>query len=212
MRYTSSLSPRPLRRAFPWPCSLRPVRAHRRRPRRRPTRALGARRARRHWPAAGHRHVRRARAHEGALLGRVRGPPARDVGEELTVAYLVDQFKKVGLKPGNTDGTLRPEGAVGRNHLRPGAARRQERPPGADAQVAGRSRRVDEACRADGEHRRFRAGLCRLRRGRARVQLGRLQGRGREGQDARHARQRSAGRGRVRPGTARREGVRRQER
>src|SRR5712692_706185 len=26
-------------------------------------------------------------------------------GEELTVNYLVDQFKKVGLKPGNTDGT-----------------------------------------------------------------------------------------------------------
>ncbi|HVH27015.1 MAG TPA: M28 family peptidase [Vicinamibacterales bacterium] len=26
-------------------------------------------------------------------------------GEELTVAYLIDQFKKVGLKPGNTDGT-----------------------------------------------------------------------------------------------------------
>ncbi len=41
-------------------------------------RALGARRPRRHWPAAGHRHVRRARAHEGALLGRVRRPPARD--------------------------------------------------------------------------------------------------------------------------------------
>jgi Zn-dependent M28 family amino/carboxypeptidase len=32
-----------------------------------------------------------------------RGPGTR--GEELTVAYLVDQFKKVGLKPGNTDGT-----------------------------------------------------------------------------------------------------------
>ena len=27
-------------------------------------------------------------------------------GEELTVAYLVDQFKKAGLKPGNTDGTF----------------------------------------------------------------------------------------------------------
>src|SRR5215470_16500743 len=27
------------------------------------------------------------------------------MGEELTVSYLVDQFKKVGLKPGNTDGT-----------------------------------------------------------------------------------------------------------
>src|SRR6476661_5604268 len=26
-------------------------------------------------------------------------------GEELTVAYLIDQFKKMGLKPGNTDGT-----------------------------------------------------------------------------------------------------------
>ena len=26
-------------------------------------------------------------------------------GEELSVDYLVDQFKKVGLKPGNTDGT-----------------------------------------------------------------------------------------------------------
>jgi Zn-dependent M28 family amino/carboxypeptidase len=26
-------------------------------------------------------------------------------GEQLTVGYLVDQFKKVGLKPGNTDGT-----------------------------------------------------------------------------------------------------------
>src|SRR5687768_3060267 len=26
-------------------------------------------------------------------------------GEELTVAYLEDQFKKAGLKPGNTDGT-----------------------------------------------------------------------------------------------------------
>ena len=26
-------------------------------------------------------------------------------GEELTVAYLVDEFKKAGLKPGNTDGT-----------------------------------------------------------------------------------------------------------
>jgi hypothetical protein len=27
------------------------------------------------------------------------------VGEERTVAFLVDQFKKAGLKPGNTDGT-----------------------------------------------------------------------------------------------------------
>jgi hypothetical protein len=26
-------------------------------------------------------------------------------GEDLTVAYIADQFRKVGLKPGNTDGT-----------------------------------------------------------------------------------------------------------
>jgi Zn-dependent M28 family amino/carboxypeptidase len=32
-----------------------------------------------------------------------RGPGTR--GEELTVAYLIDQFQKAGLKPGNTDGT-----------------------------------------------------------------------------------------------------------
>src|SRR3954464_14196233 len=32
-----------------------------------------------------------------------RAPGTR--GEDLTVAYLIDQFKKAGLKPGNTDGT-----------------------------------------------------------------------------------------------------------
>ena len=32
-----------------------------------------------------------------------RGPGTK--GEELTVSYLVDQFKRLGLKPGNTDGT-----------------------------------------------------------------------------------------------------------
>jgi Zn-dependent M28 family amino/carboxypeptidase len=33
-----------------------------------------------------------------------RGPGTK--GEDLTVAYLIDQFKKIGLKPGNTDGTF----------------------------------------------------------------------------------------------------------
>ena len=32
-----------------------------------------------------------------------RGPGTR--GEERTVEYLIDQFKKIGAKPGNTDGT-----------------------------------------------------------------------------------------------------------
>ena len=33
-----------------------------------------------------------------------RGPGTK--GEELTVAYLIEQFKKIGAKPGNTDGTF----------------------------------------------------------------------------------------------------------
>ena len=33
-----------------------------------------------------------------------RGPGTK--GEELSVTYLADQFKKVGLKPGNSDGTF----------------------------------------------------------------------------------------------------------
>ena len=36
-----------------------------------------------------------------SLMGRAPGT----VGEDRTVAYLVDQFKALGLKPGNTDGT-----------------------------------------------------------------------------------------------------------
>src|SRR5437773_3682821 len=49
----------------------------------------------------------------GGIMGHVKvlssdefegGAPGTK-GEELTVAYLIDQFKKIGLKPGNTDGT-----------------------------------------------------------------------------------------------------------
>ena len=49
----------------------------------------------------------------GAIMGHVKvlssdefeGRAPGTKGEELTVAYLIDQFKKIGLKPGNTDGT-----------------------------------------------------------------------------------------------------------
>src|ERR1700738_3596389 len=34
---------------------------------------------------------------------RARGPGTR--GEKLTVNYLIDQFKRIGATPGNTDGT-----------------------------------------------------------------------------------------------------------
>ena len=57
-------------------------------------------------------------------------------GEELTVAYLVDQFKKAGLKPGNPDGTYIQKVPLVGITAGSGAARREERPPGADAQVA----------------------------------------------------------------------------
>jgi len=48
-----------------------------------------------------------------ALMGHVKvlssdefeGRAPGGKGEELTAAYLIDQFKKIGLKPGNTDGT-----------------------------------------------------------------------------------------------------------
>src|SRR2546421_8041866 len=48
-----------------------------------------------------------------AVLGHVKvlsadefeGRAPGSKGEELSVAYLIDQFKKIGLKPGNTDGT-----------------------------------------------------------------------------------------------------------
>ncbi len=56
-------------------------------------------------PAAGHRRRRRP-AHTKTLSSdefEGRGPGTK--GEELTVEYLVDQFTKIGLKPGNTDGT-----------------------------------------------------------------------------------------------------------
>ena len=47
-----------------------------------------------------------ARRHQDALLRRVRGSRAGSKGEELTVKFLEDQFKKIGLQPGNTDGTF----------------------------------------------------------------------------------------------------------
>ena len=44
-------------------------------------------------------------------------------GEELTVNYLVDQFKKAGLKPGNTDGTYMQKVPLVGITPAPGAAR-----------------------------------------------------------------------------------------
>jgi len=51
--------------------------------------------------------VNQVMAHTRALSSdEFEGRAPGTKGEELTVAYLIDQFKKMGLQPGNTDGTF----------------------------------------------------------------------------------------------------------
>ena len=114
-------------------------------------------------------------------------------GEQLTVAYLIDQFKAAGLEPGNPDGTWTQK--VPLVGLTPDFTplRREEGRDHARVQHQSRRRRLQQARDRRGEARELRDRVRRLRRAGARVQLGRLQGRGRQGQDDRRARQRSAG-------------------
>ena len=131
-------------------------------------------------------------------------------GEDLTVTYITEQFKKAGLKPGNPDGTYVQKVPMVGITAAPGATlvfqKGREEPK---AQVARRLRRVDQARHAGRRAREVRRGLRRLRRASARVQLGRLQGRGPSGQDDRRARGRPAGAGSCRRSAARREILRR---
>ena len=133
-----------------------------------------------------------------------RGPGTK--GEELTVKYLTEQFQRLGLKPGNPDGTyVQKVPLVGFTRRAGGVV--QGRRQGDRAHEPDGLRRRLAPLRAAGQRRRLRHRLRRLRRGRARVRLGRLQGRRRQGQDHRHAHQRP---GRARPGRpheARREDV-----
>ena len=78
-------------------------------------------------------------------------------GEERTVAFLVDQFKKVGLKPGNTDGTyIQKVPLVG---ITPAPAplvvhegrRRRRRSSGKTTSWRGRSTCADGAASTDSE-------------------------------------------------------------
>ena len=124
-------------------------------------------------------------------------------GERRTVDYLVGEFTKAGLKPGNTDGTyVQKVPLVGITPtpaplvFRKGAV--QQRLKWKDDFVAW-TKHVADAASLDASELVFR----RLRRGGAGVPVGRLQGPGRERQDDRHARERSAGAGRVEPRDAR---------
>ena len=132
-------------------------------------------------------------------------------GEDLTVRYLEDQFKKLGLKPGNPDGTYVQKvplvGITGKEAkpltITKGTQKQH-------AQVEGRGGGLDQARGRRRRDRRVRRRLRRLRRRGAGVQLGRLQGRRRQGQDDRRPRQRSR-RCPIRPTReARSEDVRRQ--
>ena len=117
-------------------------------------------------------------------------------GEERTVAYLIERFRALGLKPGNPDGTyIQDVPLVGFQAT------------AASGDVPGRRKTIDltfleglgrrlAAAGPRGQGRGFRGGLRRLRGRRARVRLGRLQGGRRPGQDDRDAGQRP---GRPRP-------------
>ncbi len=111
-----------------------------------------------------------------------RAPGTR--GEDLTVAYIAEQFKKAGVKPGNPDGTYFQKVPMVGITADPGATLvvPQGRPRAAP-QVPRRRGGVDQARDGHGHPRQFRCRLRRVRGPGAGVQLGRLQGRGPEGQD-----------------------------
>jgi hypothetical protein len=105
-------------------------------------------------------------------------------GEELTVKFLEDQFKKIGLQPGNTDGTFvqsLPLVGITASNTRPltvSGHGKKATFKWRDDLVAWTKRVTDTSVA-----RQLRADLRRLRRHRARVQVGRLQGRRHQRQD-----------------------------
>ncbi len=114
-------------------------------------------------------------------------------GEDLTVAYIIDQFKKAGVKPGNPDGTfVQKVPMVGIVTDQKAVLSFRTRRDGADPLVARRLRRVDQAGRRHSACREIGRRVRRVRRAGARVRLGRLQGRRRQGQDHGGARWRPA--------------------
>ena len=112
-------------------------------------------------------------------------------GEDLTVRYLQDQFTKAGLKPGNTDGSyVQKVPLVG---ITPTPASLiltkgdQHTTLKWKDDVVAWTKHVAPTASIENSELVFVGYGVR----RAGIQLGRLQGRGRQGQDARDARQRS---------------------
>ena len=144
-------------------------------------------------PAAGHRRRRRPGPYQDAVVRRVRGPGPRVEGRKSHRRLSGRPVQEDRPQAGQYRRHLPSEGPAGRHHPGAGAAGVQERLPAVAPAVEGRCRGLDQARGGPREPRQLGAGVRRLRRRRAGIQLGRLQRRRREGQDARHARQRPAG-------------------
>ena len=103
-----------------------------------------------------------------------RGPGTK--GEELSVKYLTEQFQRLGLKPGNPDGTFMQKVPLA-GMTSTTTASFTAGGKTMDLKFPARlCQRVSSLC-AGIESREFGSGFRWLRRGRSRIWLGRLQGR-----------------------------------
>ena len=177
--------------------------------------SLGARQ--RVFERSGHHHDAEVRfgadpgSHQGDVGRRVRRARAGNEGRRAHRPVPRGGVQEARAPAGKHRRHVRAEGAARRHHRdQHAAADHRRRRRHEDLQVEGRGRRLDQARRRRRGNQRLRDDLCRLRRDRARVQLGRLQGRRRQGQDHRRARERPAGARRRRSREARRQGLQRQ--
>ena len=111
-------------------------------------------------------------------------------GEELTVKYLTEQFKKLGLKPGNPDGTYVQKVPLAGFTPQPTLPLLRAAKP-VNLELLDRLHCAFSALRARSEGRKLRYRFCRIWRCRAGIRLGRLQRCRCERQDHCHAHQRS---------------------
>src|SRR6202162_5300877 len=126
-------------------------------------------------------------------------------GEELSIKYISDQFKAVGLKPGNPDGSYFQEVPLAGIKSDPRMQFIVNSKPPIDLKFAD-----DFAASKRNQGRQFRHRFCRLRRGRAGIWLGRLQRRRCSRQNDFDADQRSGCAGSERSIQARRQHVQRE--
>ena len=133
-----------------------------------------------------------SRPDQSDLRRRIRGPRAGNQGRGTDGHLHRRRVQEARAQTREHGRDLHPEGAAGRHHGQADQAPhcRQGRTK-AVVQVERRRGGVDQARRRQRRDQGLRDRVRRLRRGSARVQLGRLQGSRRQGQDDHGARQRS---------------------